>query len=115
MSLLVTLPKYDKTTAYASAWSQKIISVADDLGVKVLNIDNPTKNRFESYIDSNNIDLMVLNGHGSKTHIEGEDEEPILRINDNEDLTDGKIIYARTCSSSKVLGPPVLKTELKHI
>ncbi|MFB6208792.1 MAG: hypothetical protein ABEJ56_01490 [Candidatus Nanohaloarchaea archaeon] len=113
MELLVTLPQYDKTTAYASAWSQKIISMANNLGVKVLDIENPNRNNFESYIESNNADLMVLNGHGSTTCVEGEDEEPMLQKNDNEDLTKDKIVYARTCSSAKELGPSCVENGAK--
>lgn len=89
------------------------MDVAENKGFESLEIENPDREDFESYTESHNLPLIVLNGHGTKTAVEGDDGEIILEKGQNEETTEGSIVYSRTCSSAAELGPSCVEKGAK--
>jgi hypothetical protein len=65
MSVLITKPRYDDTTAYLSEWSKEITDNCKDKGIKILEVENENVNKItvENFIKSQNPTFLVFNGH----------------------------------------------------
>lgn len=111
-SLLVTRPNFDLTTRYISTWAKKIITLAKEKGSDVFDLDKNRANRkeFESMVTKNKPTLVFLNGHGDYNVVAGQDNEELLRVDDNERLLNSTIVYALSCRSGKNLGPSCVKS-----
>lgn len=104
--VLITRPHYDDTTSYLSEWSKKIIKVASEKGLDLIDLhrDRANKKELESVIEDVQPKFIIFNGHGSDREIAGQDNETLIRTGENEHLLKSKIIYARACESVKTLG-----------
>jgi len=104
--MLITLPNFDITTSYVSAWSEEIIDVAEKNGVEAIPIrgNGVTKSHVTNDMESKNTSFVAFNGHGSETCIAGQNNEPLITLGENERLLDSKIVHALTCSSASELG-----------
>lgn len=105
-TLLITRPKYDITVHYLFYWSKKIIELAKEKGIKVLNLEGKRANckEVESMLRKIEPSLVFLNGHGNDDRITGHDNEVLLVTGRNEGLLVSKIVYALSCRSGKKLG-----------
>lgn len=105
-SLLVTRPEHDDTTHYLSNWIKISVDLAKSKGIRLFNLQKERANEKEvtSILTKENPLLCVFNGHGSESKIAGHKNEKIIDV-DNANLLKGKITYAISCSSAKVLGP----------
>lgn len=103
---LISRPNHDIITRYLFAWSKDMIKKAEKENLEVLNLDGDKakKENFESYIDSVNPKLLVLNGHGDEKTVLGQDDNPLLIQGGNNDLTTDKLLYVRSCRSASQLG-----------
>jgi len=110
-TLLVTRPKHDDTTHYLFYWAQKIIEIAKEKGIKVLDLDRDRANKgeFESMVAKMRPSFIFFNGHGSVDCINGCDGEALIEVGDNEKILKGKSVYALSCSSAKKLGPASIR------
>ena len=106
-SLLVTRPYFDLTTRYISSWAKKIITLAEEKGGDVFDLDRKRANRkeFESIMRKKKPSLVFLNGHGDYDAVAGQENEVLVRAGDNEKLLESKIVYALSCRSAQILGP----------
>ncbi|MDY6789588.1 MAG: hypothetical protein SVV03_06550 [Candidatus Nanohaloarchaea archaeon] len=104
--LLITRPRHDIVTFYLFKWSKALIELAKDRNLEVVDLDKDKASRedFESYLDSTDPRLVVLNGHGGSSTVAGHEDEPILEAGDNEGKTKDRILYVRTCKSARRLG-----------
>jgi len=109
--LLVTRPKHDITTHYLFHWSEEIIKLAKNKSISVLDLSQRRANKkeFESILEKMQPFLVFLNGHGADKCVTGNNNEILLEAEKNEHLVKSKIIYARSCSSGKILGPKSIK------
>ena len=105
-SLLVTRPRHDETTTYLYYWASLLINTAQDKDLTVYDLleDKANSSLLKSYVEKNNPQLVFFNGHGSPTQIAGHNNEILIEYNRNEHLLANRIVYALSCSSSKVLG-----------
>lgn len=105
-TLLVTRPKHDDTTHYLFHWAQKVIDLAKEKGIKVLDLDKDraNKNELESMVAKMRPSFIFLNGHGSADCVKGADDKTLIKVGDNEQILKNKSVYALSCSSAKVLG-----------
>ncbi len=105
-SLLITRPDFDDTTAYCSAWSNEIIEKATERGFEILDLpkQKATRKEFEGRMEKSNLVFVMLNGHGTPYEVEGHKDNIILKKGENEQLTQGKIVYALSCYSLAQLG-----------
>jgi len=62
------------------------------------------KKTFDSYIKKNNPQIILFNGHGAQDRIAGIDDETLVELNIDEALLEGRVIYARSCKSARLLG-----------
>ncbi|MEA3343437.1 MAG: hypothetical protein U9Q92_04675 [archaeon] len=103
----MTRPEHDDTTYYLSNWCVETIVLAQDKGIKVLDLHRERANRseLESMVRKIPPSLVVLNGHGSDNCVSGHNNEPIVTAGENEGLLNSKIVYAISCKSARGLGP----------
>lgn len=107
--LLITRPEHDYPTRYLSAWAKKYFGLAKDKGYSVINLYRQRANReeIESVLRKRNPDLVVINGHGGDNLVAGQEFKPLIIAGDNSVLLQGKITYAISCRSARVLGQEV--------
>lgn len=113
MKLIVTRPQHDITTKYISAWANEIILLAQKKSIEVIDLFRHKANRkeLEGRISKVAPSIIFLNGHGSDDRVCGHDNEVLIQAGDNDDYLGGKITYALSCDSGKVLGEAVAKRE----
>jgi hypothetical protein len=110
MKLIIVRPDYEPTTHYISAWAQEIINFAKTKSVEVVDLDGSKAERkeFEGRIKKlKEAKLIFINGHGGEDCLLGQDHRVLLRVDDNDNLLEGKITYALSCESAKRLGKKV--------
>jgi len=109
--LLLSRPSYEVTTNYLSSWSEKIINIAKNKKIVVLDLkgNQANKKRLTQTIDQYKPHLVLLNGHGNKEAITGQNDEILIQAGENENILKGKIVYALSCETGKVLGPESIK------
>lgn len=106
-SLLITRPNYEVTTRYLYVWNKKVIKEAVERGIKVLDLEKEkaVRNEFMGRMRKINPVLVLLNGHGDSDCVAGHNDEIIVKVGDNEEIFEGKIVYALACKSALLLGP----------
>ena len=107
MTVLITRPNHDDTTAYLYEWSKDIIEVCEKYGIKILNIEgkNVKREKVENFIKSHQPLLLAFNGHGDPESIYGHQNEPILELKSfDENIVKGRVIHAISCNSASLLG-----------
>lgn len=104
--LIVTLPKFDLVTEYLSQFSEEVIEEADKIGVgcKSLKHKEANKMEFEKVLRNLDYNLIFFNGHGSPDSIMGYNNEVIIKMGQNEEILNDRIIYARACEAGESLG-----------
>ncbi len=109
--ILITQPNFDKTTQYVSTWSEEVEEFSLKRGNKTITLKGKRSNRdeFESVMRKTVLQLVMLNGHGNDNEVAGQDNEVILDLESAEEIIKGKIIYALSCSATKVLGHSCIK------
>lgn len=105
-TFLITTPQHDDVLSYCSAWSGEIIEFAEKRGFNVISLPQDKANRkeFESRIKKNKPNFVMFNGHGNPDSVLGHDNEVLVKVNDNEALMNGKVVYARSCYALSKLG-----------
>ncbi|HKR06394.1 MAG TPA: hypothetical protein VJY62_17295 [Bacteroidia bacterium] len=53
--------------------------------------------------------FIFLNGHGGADCVTGQNEEILVKMNENENVLHGSVTYALSCKSAKTLGQEVVK------
>ncbi len=106
MSVLITAPESDITTFYLASYAKVIAEFAKSKGIKVFHLEREAVKRevFESILVKKKPALVLLNGHGSQTAIEGHKKEIILEEGINHQLLSGKLTYALSCWAASSLG-----------
>lgn len=103
--ILFTRPNYDIPTSVLHYFSEVLINNIKEIGeYNIINLESKevTKTNFENAIVKSNPRMIVLNGHGSKSAIFGNNEEILNK--DNISLLKSRIVYAVACDSSEELG-----------
>lgn len=110
-SLLITRPFYDNPTSYLYHWSEAFVDAARKKGVKVIDLksDKAIASEVEGRLKKINPDLVVINGHGSQRELYGQNDQVLISLGKNEKLLTSKIVFARSCSSAKLLGKKCVK------
>ena len=113
--LIITLPRYDEVTEYISQFSKEILKEAHLRGIplKELRDKGCTRKEFEKVAKGLNYGLIVLNGHGSNTAIEGHKDQILVESGVNEEILRDKITYARSCDAGAQLGHDAMKLNIE--
>ena len=114
-TILITKPEYDYTTRYLFAWSHYVAKEAIERGDYVVELERERANRqeFESVLEKIKATFIIFQGHGNETEITGQDSKTLVKINSNDHLFAGKIIYALSCRSALLLGKKIVKKGAK--
>lgn len=107
--MLVTRPNYDQATRYLHRWSELLIKEADRRNINVVDLEGKkaARSQLEGRLRKTRPSLVLLNGHGSKQVVTGQDGEVIVAAGDNSKILQGLITYAVSCDSAAVLGQEV--------
>ena len=113
--MLITLPEHDERTSICSRLSEEVISVAEKSGVDVFDLrkDRADRKNVTGVLLKKKPKLVVFNGHGDEETICGHDDSVLIKVDDNEKLLGGKIVYTIACNSAKKLGPQCIKKGTK--
>lgn len=113
--MLITRPNHDITTNYLYLWSKVVIDCAKKFKKDIIDLVGKRANykEFNSIVKKVSPSLLFLNGHGDEETVTGFDNEPLVRLSENLDILSGKIVYARSCSSAKILGKEAVKNGCK--
>jgi len=105
--LLVTRPNYDAATTYLFHWSKLVLQLAKKKGNQVVDLPASKANKADllGRLQKINPKFIFLNGHGNDTTVFGQDDEALITTKDTMDSFKNMIIYSRSCSSGKRLGP----------
>lgn len=105
IKLLVTRPRHEITTNYLYYFAGEVIKQVKNK-IKIYDLSDRRANcqEFESIINKTKPGIIFLNGHGNDENVGGINNETILGIDKNEQITAKTIIYALSCSSAKTLG-----------
>ena len=107
--LLITRPGHDYATRYLSVWAEKTFEMARAKGYSIIDLRRERANRkeVESILNKRKPGFVIINGHGSDDSVAGQEDEPLLIAGNNSFLLKGKITYAISCRSARVLGKEV--------
>lgn len=107
--MLVTRPNYDPATRYLHRWSGLLIEEAGRRNINVVDLESKkaTRSQLEGRLEKMRPSMVLLNGHGGKHFIAGQDGEEIVVAGDNSSVLQGLITYAVSCNSAVVLGQEV--------
>jgi len=106
-SLLITRPNHDYAVNYLFYWSASIINLARRKNFQTIDLSGKKANRFDfaGRVNKINPSFIFFNGHGNETQITGQKKEILVSTKRNLNLLKNRIIFARSCSSAKKLGP----------
>lgn len=105
--VLLTRPNHDPTTTYLYFWSEAIIKQAKASNHQVIDLKGKrvTKFWFTCRVRCQKPQLVIINGHGDVDLTTGYDNQILVQVGVNESLLKNTIVYARSCSCAKKLGP----------
>lgn len=105
--MLITRPNHDITTTYLYYWSTKIIEQAKKSNEKVIDLKEKrvTEKEFTGIIIKTKPSFIVINGHGDENSVTGYNNKILVQTGKNETFFNNAVIYARSCSCAKKLGP----------
>lgn len=106
-TLLITRPNHDATTDYLWHWTAPVIEFANRKNIVVLDLsgEKANKKNFWSYISSKLPSFLFINGHGDAGTVTGQDNETLIGLTSATEHLVGLVIYVRSCTSAKSLGP----------
>ena len=103
MRILITNPETDAFTRYLLFWTNKMISeIKHNNTIYHLKNKNANPIKFSGILSKKDVNVVLLNGHGSDDCVMG--ENGIILDQQNVSLLKGKIVHAMSCSSAKNLG-----------
>lgn len=110
MKAIITMPNYDDATAYLYCYAEELVKFADGKNIIISQLKRPRlrRNILEESIKKQNPQLLLFNAHGDETTIYGDklgrEAEYLIREKENHQLLQGRLTYARACSTAASLG-----------
>ncbi len=108
--MLITRPNHDKGMEYLFAWSNEIITQAEQKGWTVSKADGPNANRkgVRSKLEKIAPNFVVFNGHGNQNEIFGQNSESLID-KDSTALLKNTMAFARSCECLLGLGESAIQ------
>ncbi len=112
MLLLITRPRYEKTTHYLHCWGGELVNEAGRRNVDVIDLEKEkaTREKVESYLKKKDPEIVILNGHGNDVSVAGDADKTIAEVGKNTYLFKNKKVYIRACRAGKKLGPDIVNS-----
>lgn len=107
--ILATRPDHDFVVEYISAWCGVVLDAAQSF-FSVVDLPGflSCRSSVEEAISEYDPYLILLNGHGLSDVLLGQDDR-VLFSRGNNSLLSGRIVYALSCSTGRVLGPDTVR------
>ena len=108
--MLITRPNHDITTNYLYYWCIILINLAKKRKISVSDLAKDRANvlEFTSVVSKTKPKLIVLNGHGDKSVVAGQNNKILVQAGKNHNLLKGSVVYSRSCKSACKLGPQAI-------
>jgi len=109
-AIIVCAPRFDDVTEYCFEESRDLINFAEHEGVKIIDLpdEKAVRAKLEEAIVLHPGALIYHTDHGSEDKAWGDDEKPVLDL-ENVDLLRDREAYMNNCSSAKKLGVEAYK------
>ncbi len=110
MKAIITMPNYDDATAYLYRYAGELVKFAEKNNLSISQLKRPRlrRNILEESIKKQNPPLLLFNAHGDEKTIYGDkvgiETEYLVREEENHQLLQGRLTYARACSAAASLG-----------
>lgn len=107
MGILITLPNFDPTTKYISVWNKDLIipvMLKNSRSNLILEKKQASRSHVEYTIEKENPRLLIFNGHGDVDCICGQNNEILIKLGENDNLLNSRIVHSFTCDSANKLG-----------
>jgi len=106
--MLVIRPSYDSATVTTSRWAKEIIEYAQSRGIEVIDLCGSSADpaKFQEVLEKVKPRLIVHYGHGREDALLGQNDIPLLTLN-NVGLLRGLCVYTVSCRSGKKLGDAI--------
>lgn len=87
-----------------------MLDTAKSRGIKrfILEKERVNRDTVQSFLRKHSPDTVIFNGHGNQLEVVGNDEKPIISVNDNLNLLENKVVFVRACSAGEVMGPKAI-------
>lgn len=108
--VLFSRPRHDITMEYLSYYSKELVKLAEDCGLKAIDIEKEGANKenITGRIIKQKPGLIIFNGHGTTKTICGHKNEIIISCDENAEVLKNTITYSLSCSSAAKLGVEVV-------
>lgn len=108
--MLIFRPEYELVTKYINAWYDIIegAAVANGLELIDLNMNSARRETLESRIKDVTDNFVFFGTHGVYCCIYGQEDHIAIRACENDDILNGKIVYALACRTARILGPSAI-------
>lgn len=105
-TMIASNVSHDATTEYLEAWSKKIEEKSRSYqDVEFFDIRKERVNRkdFEAFIEEKKPRLIIIHSHGTSDSILDFKMEALVKVNENEEIFNGKIVHSMACETGKIL------------
>ncbi len=115
MKTIITMPNYDEATSYLYCYAKELVEFAAKQRISLVQLKRPRlrRNILEASITKQQPQLFLFNAHGDEGTIYGDkigvETEYLVKENENHQLLEGKLTYARACSAAASLGKTCTK------
>lgn len=107
----ITRLGHDSVVSYLYAWSEEIVTFAEEKNIPYSDFKKEKANKEEvhKFLVKQSPRLVMLNGHGSPKAVAGHKDEPLIIMDQDEELLASTITYAVACDAAAELGKNVVK------
>lgn len=114
MKAILVRPTFDDATQHTFAFAEEILELCRQAGIDVVELagSEAVKSRVEEELQKGT-DLFIFYDHGSEGALIGQDEQPVIDLNNCHWLAD-KEVYTLACLSAKELGAEVWRRGGKY-
>jgi len=114
LKAILVRPKFDSATEHTFAFAEDILKQCGEAGIDVVELaeGEAVKDRVEEELKKGT-DLFIFYDHGSEDALIGQDEKPVIDLNNCHWLA-GKEVYTLACLSAKKLGAEIWRQKGKY-
>lgn len=114
MKAILVRPNFDDATRYTFAFAEEILEWCRQDGIDVVELaeGEAVKSRVEEELKKG-ADLFIFYDHGDEDCLVGQDEQPVVNLNNCHWLAD-KEVYTLACLSAKKLGAEVWRQKGRY-
>lgn len=107
----ITRPDHDAAVSYLYSWGEEVIAFSKKSNIPCSDFRKEKANKEEvhQFLAKQFPRLVMLNGHGSRRTIAGHKDEPLITMDQDEEMLASAITYAVACDAAAELGKSIIK------